>query len=124
MANYSELLQGNYYVIQEIENATLELVYIPLVTGKCVLVEFQDEDQTLAWYRKTDELLEIVEQLTDEQAVIYESLFDDEDDDDDDFGWGDDDDDDEFWDIEQDDDDEDDDDDDDRDKPKTIPINN
>jgi hypothetical protein len=101
MATYGDLQPNFYYVVQETENAALELVYIPLITEKCVLVEFQDDDQTLAWNRKTDELFEIVEQLTEEQAVIYESLFDDEedDDDDDDFFWGDDDDDDddELW---------------------------
>lgn len=90
-------------MVQEQENATLELIYVPLMTEKCVLVEFQDEDQTLSWYRKTDVLHEIVEQLTEEQAVIYESLFEDEeDDDDDDFFWGDDDDDDdEDWDLDE-----------------------
>jgi hypothetical protein len=105
MATYGDLQPDFYYVVQETENAALELVYVPLITEKCVLVEFQDDDQTLTWNRKTDELFEIVEQLTEEQAVIYESLFDDgeEDDDDDDFFWGDDD---ELWEDDDDDDDE------------------
>lgn len=99
MATYGDLLPDFYYVVQETENAALELVYVPLITEKCVLVEFQDDDQTLTWNRKTEELFEIVEQLTEEQAVIYESLFEEEEDDndDDDFFWGDDDDDDELW---------------------------
>jgi hypothetical protein len=95
MATFGDLEQGNYYVIQEIENASLELVYIPLVTGKCTLVEFQDDDQTLAWYRKSDEVFEVVEQLTDEQAVIYESLFAEDEEEDD------------LWDLEDDGDEED-----------------
>lgn len=102
MATYNELTPANYYLIQENENAGLELVYIPMVTEKAVLVEYQDEDQTLKWYKKTEPLTEVVEQLTEEQAVIYESLFDDDDDEDDDggFEWDeDDDDDDDFgWD--------------------------
>jgi hypothetical protein len=98
MATYGDLKPDFYYVVQELENSALELVYVPLITEKCVLVEFQDDEQTLAWNRKTDELFDIVEQLTEEQAVIYESLFDDEDDDDDDdFFWVDDDDDDDLW---------------------------
>lgn len=88
MATFGNLEQGSYYVIQELENASLELVYIPLVTNKCVLLEYQDDDQTLAWYKKSDELFEVVEQLTDDQAVIYESLFAEDDEDD------------EFWDTE------------------------
>jgi hypothetical protein len=109
MATYNDLNKGNYYVIQELENTNLELVYIPLVTEKCVLVEFQDDDQTLSWHRKTEELFEVVEQLTEEQAVIYESLF--ADDEEDDFSWDDEDDeeDDDFWETDSDDDDDDDD---------------
>jgi hypothetical protein len=104
MAQFGDLQAGNYYVVQEVENTSLELVYVPLITDKCVLIEFQDEDQTLAWYRKTEPLFEIVEQLTEEQAVIYESLFEEEeDDDDDDFFWGEDDDeDDDLWEMEDD----------------------
>jgi N6-adenosine-specific RNA methylase IME4 len=105
MATYGDLQQGSYYVIQEVENASLELVYIPLVTEKCVLVEFQDEDQTLSWYRKSDDLFEIVEQLADEHAVIYESLF--AEDDDDDELWDMDDDESDFWDLDDEEDEED-----------------
>ena len=96
MATYNELIPASYYVIQENENAGLELVYVPMTTDKCVLVEYQDEEQTLSWYKKTDTLFEIVDQLTEEQAVIYESLFDeDEEEDDEEFDFEDDDED--FW---------------------------
>lgn len=95
MATYNELFPASYYLIKENENAGVELVYIPMVTDKCVLVEYQDEDQSMNWYKKTDQLYELVEQLTEEQAVIYESLFENEDDDDD--SWGDDDDDSDSW---------------------------
>ncbi len=103
MATYGDLQQGSYYVVQEVENASLELVYIPLVTAKCVLVEFQDDDQTLSWYRKTDELFEIVEQLEDEHAVIYESLFAEDEEDE---LWDVDEDEDDFWDVDDDEDEE------------------
>ena len=105
MATYNELSPANYYLIQENENAGVELVYIPMVTEKAVLVEYQDEDQTLKWYKKTEALTEVVEQLTEEQAVIYESLFDDDDDDSDDddgFEWDEDDDDDDDFDWDDD----------------------
>lgn len=89
MATYSDLSPASYFLIQENENAGVELVYIPMVTEKAILVEYQDEEQTLKWYKKSEELFEVVEQLTEEQAVIYESLFDDDEDedDDDDFEW-------------------------------------
>ncbi len=78
MATYSELLPACYYLIQESESSRLELVYVLMVTEKAVLVEYQDEDQTMAWFKKTDTIFEITEQLTEEQAVIFESIFDDE----------------------------------------------
>ncbi|MCU0373955.1 MAG: hypothetical protein MUF24_01500 [Chitinophagaceae bacterium] len=111
MASFGDLQPDFYYVVQEQEGAMLELVYVPLVTEKCVLVEYQDEEQRLVWYRKTDTLSEIVEQLTDEQAEIYESLFDDDNDLMNSL-WADDDEEDEIWEeLEEDDDDDDDDDD-------------
>lgn len=86
MATYNDLTPANYYLIQEAENSGLELIYIPMTTDKCVLVEYQDDDQTLIWYKKTEEFFEVIDQLTEEQAVIYESLFDEEEEDED-FGW-------------------------------------
>jgi hypothetical protein len=101
MANFGDLQIGSYFVVQEQENASLELIYVPLMTEKCVLVEYQDEEQTLSWFRKSDSLFEVVEQLTEEQAVIYESLFEDDEEEEDDDFWGDDDDDeDDEWDSE------------------------
>lgn len=75
MTTYSELYPSSYYLIKEHEHASIELVYIPMVTDKCVLVEYQDEEQTMNWFKKTDPIYELIEQLTEEQAVIYESLF-------------------------------------------------
>ena len=83
MATYNDLYPSNYYLIKQNDNASIEMVYIPMVTGKCVLVEYQDDDQTMNWFKKTDSLFEVVEQLTDEQAIIYEGLFEDEKDEDD-----------------------------------------
>lgn len=96
MTTYNELYPANYYLIKENENASIELVYIPMVTDKCVLVEYQDDDQTMNWFKKTDPIYELIEQLTEEQAVIYESLFED-DDEDEDLSWSEDDDDPENW---------------------------
>jgi len=96
MAIYNDLYPTNYYLIKENDNANIELVYIPMVTDKCVLVEYQDDDQTMNWFKKTEPLFELIEQLTEEQAVIYESLFEDENDEDD-LSWAADEDDTENW---------------------------
>jgi hypothetical protein len=78
MATYGELAPDNYYLLQEQEGAMLQLVYITMHTSKCVLVEYQDQDQTLTWYRKTDSFLELVDELTEAEALEYESIFEEE----------------------------------------------
>ena len=75
MATYNDLKPGFYYLIRENENASIEMVYIPMETSKCILVEYQDEEQSMNWFRKTDDVHELIEQLTPEQAELYESLF-------------------------------------------------
>ena len=82
MATYSDLKPGFYYLIRENENSSIELVFIPMETGKCVLVEYQDEEQSMNWFKKTEPVYELIEQLTNEQAEQFESLFEKEDDDD------------------------------------------
>lgn len=116
MATFKDLIPGHYYLIQELENTSLELIFIPMATEKCILVEFQDEDQTLTWYQKKDEIFEIVEQLTEEQALMYENLFYSDEDNDEDFFWGnEEEEDDDFWEDDEEDDDSD---------EKIIAINN
>ena len=123
MPTYNDLNPATYYLIQENEHAGIEMVYVPMVTNKCVLVEYQDDEQTMSWYRKEDTIFEVLEELTDEQAVIYESLFEDDEDDED---WDDEelvdlwnsDEDEEDEDEDEDDDDEDDEDDEDEDDEK------
>lgn len=78
MSVYKELKVNNYYIIQESENANLELVFVIMDTSKTLLLEFQGDDQNLKWVRKSDEIFDIVDKLTKEQAEEYENIFDDE----------------------------------------------
>jgi hypothetical protein len=82
MATYKDLKPGFYYLIRENENASIELVFIPMETGKCVLVEYQDEEQSMNWFKKTENVFELIEQLTKEEAENYERLFESEEEDD------------------------------------------
>ncbi|HMP93111.1 MAG TPA: hypothetical protein PKD90_09595 [Phnomibacter sp.] len=140
MATFNQLEPGYYYLIQETEHGSLELVYIPMHTEKAVMIEYQDEDQHIAWRRGTDTLFEILEQLTPEMALAFEDFMDggdedDEDDDDDDIPdwmmdedeegnlWDDDDEEEEDEDDDEDDDEEEDEDDDDEDKKGLDDIN-
>lgn len=75
MWHYKALHPGNYYLIQEHELGKINLVYVQMATEKCVLVEYQDEERNMEWYRKDDELFEVIEQLSEELAMAYENIF-------------------------------------------------
>ncbi len=85
MATYGDLNEGSYYLVQEHENTPVEMVFVAMATEKCVMIEYQDHEQSKRWFKKTDSLLELIEKLTDEQSVIYESLLNSEEDDASDF---------------------------------------
>jgi hypothetical protein len=76
MATYDQLLPTKYYLIQENENARVEMVYVPMATEKCVLLQYDDEEHTRAWYKRSDTFYELIEELTDEQATLYELITD------------------------------------------------
>jgi hypothetical protein len=74
MASFSELTPDSYYLIKENENSRVDLIFILMTTENCALIEFQDDEQTTAWYKKTDFIFEIIEQLSEEHATMYESI--------------------------------------------------
>lgn len=109
MATYNDLKTDKYYLVKEVDADDVSLVYVLMETEKAVFLEFEDEMESMVWKKKTDKLDEIVEELTEEQADLYESIVYEEEEDDE-FSWED---------LEEDEDDEDlsdDDDDDDGDK--------
>lgn len=75
MWHYKSLHPGNYYLIQEHEMGKIHLVFVQMATEKCVLLEYQDDEQVLEWFRKDDELYEVIEQLSEEHALAYENIF-------------------------------------------------
>ena len=74
MATYQQLMPNKYYLIQENENARVEMVFVPMATEKCVLLQYDDEERTRAWYKRSDDFFELVEELSDEQATLYEFI--------------------------------------------------
>jgi hypothetical protein len=85
MATFNDLQPLSYFLLQIGENEPIQLVFVTMTTNKCVLLEMQDEAQTLVWRKKDEPIYEVVEQLTDEQALIYESLFEADDEGDEDW---------------------------------------
>jgi hypothetical protein len=99
MATYNELKTDSYYLIKPNSTADIILVYVLMETEKAVFLEYESAVETLVWKKKSDTLEEIVEQLTEEQAELYESIVYEEEEDEE-FSWED---------LEEDDDEEDDD---------------
>ena len=91
MATYNDLQTDQYYLIQESESDDVQLVYVLMETNKAVYLEIEDGLETLVWKKKTETIAEIVEELTEEQAELYESIAFEDEEEDEDFEWDDDD---------------------------------
>ena len=74
MATYNDLKTDRYYLIKEDNTKDIVLAYVLMETEKTVFLEFEDELETMVWRKKSDTLEEIVEELTEEQADLYESI--------------------------------------------------
>ncbi len=86
MATYNDLKTDKYYLVKEVDADEVALVYVLMETGKAVFLEFEDEMESMVWKKKTDKLEEIVEELTEEQADLYESIVYEEEEEED-FSW-------------------------------------
>ena len=79
MPNYSELIIGRYYLITENDGEELVFVQPMLETNAAIFLILHDaEDEITYWRKKSDPIFEILEELTDEEALSYELLFDED----------------------------------------------
>jgi hypothetical protein len=79
MSTYSELIIGRYYLITENEGEELVLVQPMLETSAALFLILHDaEEEVTYWRKKDDHIFEILEELTDEEALAYELLFDED----------------------------------------------
>jgi len=75
MYSYALLEPGCYYLVQEKENAPIELIRVAVESDHCMYV-FKYKDQTLTeWKHKTDELHDILECLTDEMVEKWQKEY-------------------------------------------------
>lgn len=81
MSTFSELQQDVYYLIKETEDDELMLVKPLMTTSQCVLLVGNDgESEYTFWKQLDEEVFEVVDELTENEAELYESLFEDEED--------------------------------------------
>ncbi|MEI8074760.1 MAG: hypothetical protein WCH78_08425 [Bacteroidota bacterium] len=79
MSTYSGLIVGRYYLITEVEGEELILVQPMLeTTGAIFLILHDAEEEITYWRKKKDPIYEIFEELTDEEALAYELMFDED----------------------------------------------
>jgi len=86
MATYNDLQTDKYYLIKEQEDDEVDLVYVLMDTANAVFIEVEDGEDTLIWKKKSAGIAEIVDELTEDQAELYESIAYDEEDEED-FDW-------------------------------------
>lgn len=92
MATYNDLKVDTYYLIKETAEDEVTLVYVLMNTRNAVFLEIEDGLETLAWKKRAAAIHEIVDELSDDEAELYESIVYEEEDDDD-LEWDDEDDD-------------------------------
>ena len=79
MSTYSDLTIGRYYLITENEGEELVLVQPMMETCLAIFLILHDaEEEITYWRKKTDSIAEILEELSDEEALNYELLFDED----------------------------------------------
>jgi len=75
MYSYALLETGCYYLIQEKEDLPIQLIQLTLETDHCVFVTVYGDEEVLGWKKKTDQILDIIELLSDEAVKEWQDLY-------------------------------------------------
>ena len=75
MYSYALLENGCYYLIQEKEDLSIQLIQVTLETDHCVFVTVYGDEEVLSWKKKTDPILDIIELLSDEAVKEWQDLY-------------------------------------------------
>ncbi len=87
MATYSDLLTDHFYLVQENEGEEIVLVQPLMETDNCVLLMLHDDEESTFWRKKSDDIYELVDELSEEQVENYENLFEEDEEDITEAGW-------------------------------------
>ena len=75
MYSYGLLEPGCYYLVQEEENAPIELIKVTVETDHCMYIFKYHDEQVTTWKKKTDKLYDIIECLSDEMVEVWEKHY-------------------------------------------------
>lgn len=80
MPVFNELSLDKKYLINEFDGDQVLLVEPIMKTESCVLILIHEDVETFQWKKLTDEIFDIIEELTEEKSEEFDALFEDEDD--------------------------------------------
>lgn len=75
MYSYALLEPGCYYLVQEKENDKLTLLQVKVISDHCMYVEKYADTVIQEWKRKTDEVFDIIELLSDNAVKEWTSAY-------------------------------------------------
>jgi len=75
MYSYALLETGCYYLIQEKETSSVQLIQVTMDTDHCLFVTQYSDEEKLVWKRKTDPIFDILELLDDEAVKEWQAVY-------------------------------------------------
>ncbi|MES2881945.1 MAG: hypothetical protein V4676_07350 [Bacteroidota bacterium] len=78
MYSYGLLEPGCYYLVQEKENAALELIKVTVETEQCMYVFKYKDELVTEWKKKNDQLHDILECLSDDVVAVWKKHYNEE----------------------------------------------
>ncbi len=78
MYSYGLLEPGCYYLVQEKEESTLELIKVTVETEQCMYVFKYKDELVTEWKRKNDKLHDILECLSDDVVEVWKKHYNEE----------------------------------------------
>ena len=75
MYSYGLLEPGCYYLVQEKEDEGIQLIKVTVESDHCLFITRYDDPTVTEWKRKSDQLHDIVECLSDEAVKAWEEHY-------------------------------------------------
>jgi len=78
MPVFNDLKLDTKYLINEFDGDVTLLVEPIMKTDLCILILIHEDVETIVWKKLTDDLFDIIEELSDEKSEEYDTLFEEE----------------------------------------------
>jgi hypothetical protein len=75
MYSYALLEKGCYYLIQELADSPINLIRITVETDHCMYVSTFGNEETMEWKKKSDQVFDIIELLSDKVVKDWEEVY-------------------------------------------------